>query len=94
MDEQQQNHEGRLLRFGRRHPLWTVAGVAAAGLVGGIEMAAGVLLGAAALALVRRTKEEPAPESPRAVRSETLQKIKDRAHAVMMAARGEQPQAH
>ncbi len=87
----QQDHEGRLAQFGRRHPLLTIAGVAAAGLAGGIEMAAGVLLGAAALAVVRRrniqpTTEAPAREEPR---SPELQRFRERARAVMMAARGD-----
>jgi hypothetical protein len=95
MDETKQAEgaeNGGFVRFGRRHPMWTIVGVAAAGLAGGVEMAAGVLLGAAALALLRRTEAKPPPEAPR--EHPGLQKLRDRAHAVVMAARGEQPHAH
>src|SRR5574338_715443 len=46
--------DGRLMQFGRRHPVLTVAGLAGVGLVGGLEMAAGVLVGAGVTALIRR----------------------------------------
>lgn len=61
-------HDGRLMQFGRKHPVLTVAGLAGVGLVGGIEMAAGVLVGAGVTALIRgrnrtaRLREGPHPE--------------------------------
>jgi len=93
----EQGREGGVAGFGRRHPAWTIAGLATAGLAGGIEMAAGVLLGAAVLALLRRpdsSRTTEAPAQPRGQRFD-LQRLKDRAHAVMLAARGELgPPAH
>src|SRR5690242_4130014 len=104
MDETTQQPEtshrdGRLVRFGRKHPGLTIAGVAAAGLFGGIEVAAGVLVGAGVAALLRRPSESPAQPEP-SVRPETSaqpetrmhelrQRFEERARAVISAARGE-----
>ncbi len=86
------------MRFGRRHPGLAIAGVAAAGLFGGIEVAAGVLVGAGVAALLRRPSERPAqpepaqPETsaqPEAKLHELRQRFEERARAVISAARGE-----
>lgn len=104
-------HGSRLMQFGRKHPVLTVAGLAGAGLVGGIEMAAGVLLGAGVTALMRRRNtagwlqgetrhEEPPHEEAHHERRQRmremlaraphdLQGLRERARAVVLAARGE-----
>lgn len=89
----------RLVRFGREHPALTVAGLAGAGLLGGIEVAAGVLLGAGVVALIRRPSRAATPEprtEPRGPMRRTLDQLphdlsdlKQRARAVMLAARGQ-----
>ena len=96
-----ERHDGnRLLRFGQRHPALTVAGIAGAGLFGGIEMAAGVLLGAGVAALIRRRGNgvaEPVTSAERHGRihrilertPHDLRDLKQRARAVMSAALGE-----
>jgi hypothetical protein len=98
MDETTQQPEtshrdGRLVRFGRSHPGLAIAGVAAAGLFGGIELAAGVLLGAGALALFRKPSERSGePETsgqPETRMHELRQRFEERARAVISAARGE-----
>jgi hypothetical protein len=79
-----------------------VAGLVGAGLVGGIEMATGVLLGAGVAALIRRKgapSAEPSAEPPAATRGRMrrlldraphdLHELKERARAVMLAARGD-----
>ena len=98
MDETTQQPEtshrdGRLVRFGRRHPGLAIAGVAAAGLFGGIELAAGVLVGAGVAALIRRPSESSAQPQPAAQPEtrmhELRQRFEERARAVISAARGE-----
>ena len=101
MTESHPSHEhrsGRLTRFGREHPALAVAGIAGAGLLGGIEMAAGVLLGAGVAALLRRPNGQPMTERSaeergriRRVLDQTphdLHELKERARAVLLAARG------
>lgn len=93
--------ESRLVRFGRKHPALTVAGIAGVGLVGGIEMAAGVLLGAGVAALLRRSNgavtRTPAEETRGHMRGildrtpHDLNELKQRARAVIHAALGEEP---
>jgi hypothetical protein len=86
-EDKPREHDGRFARFGRKHPAWTIAGLAAAGLIGGVEMAAGVLLGAGVIALLRARPSAPEPEAP--ARSHDLQDLKDRARAIVKAAKGE-----
>jgi hypothetical protein len=97
MDETSQqpenSHEGRLSRFTRNHPGLTIAGLAVAGLAGGVELAAGMVLGAGVAALIRRPREgaapsEPSPQ-PEAKLHELRQRFEERARAVISAARGE-----
>jgi hypothetical protein len=87
------HREGRISRFTRRHPGLTIAGLAVAGLAGGVELAAGVVLGAGVAALVRRPREAPAPSEPSAQPEarmhELRQRFEERARAVISAARGE-----
>ena len=85
----------RLVRFGRRHPTATVAGIAVAGLVGGVEMLAGVLLGAGVAAVIARPGAGRTRELSGQTRGlmsrflgRTPQEMKDRARAVVLAARG------
>jgi hypothetical protein len=85
----------RLVRFGREHPALTIAGLAGAGLLGGLEMAVGVLLGAGVASLIRRRNghatAEAAGEAKRRVRQmldRTPHEIRERARAVVLAARG------
>lgn len=87
------------MRFGRRHPALTVAGLAGAGLFGGVELATGVLLGASVAALIRRPNGA-APTQSAARRAgglhrflartpHDLHELKERARSVMQAARGD-----
>jgi hypothetical protein len=85
----------RLVRFGREHPALTIVGVAGVGLAGGLEMAAGVVLGAGVAALIGRSDgrgmAEPAPEirgRMRQLLDRTPHDLRQRARAVMLAARG------
>lgn len=98
-------HRSRTMLLARRHPLLTVAGVATVGLFGGIELAAGVLLGAGVAALVRgRGSRAVSPqqavataESAPAQEEETVgayvdrmaPEIRKRVKAVMQAVRGQ-----
>lgn len=100
-------HDGRLMQFGRRHPVLTVAGLAGVSLVGGIEMAAGVLVGAGVFALLRPGRPREAAHDEQGQPSEErheahgrmrrmldrapqdLHAWRERARAVMLAARGE-----
>lgn len=45
---------GKMLSFARRHPALSLIGVAGVGLVGGVELATGVLIGVGAAALLGR----------------------------------------
>jgi hypothetical protein len=78
----------------RRHPALTVAGAATLGLFGGVEAAAGILLGAAILALVRDGAAPSAAPSHRVrdrVRelwNDLPQTVRERTRAVVQAARG------
>lgn len=88
----------RLVSFAREHPALTVAGVAGAGLIGGIEMAAGVLLGAGVAGLIRGlhggATDERAMETRGRVRRvvdrtpHDLHELKERGRAMLLAARG------
>ena len=99
----------QLVRFGRAHPALTIVGVAGVGLAGGLEMAAGVVLGAGFAALIGRSNDrgrgmaepapeargrgmtEPAPETRGRMRQlldRTPHDLKQRARAVVLAARG------
>lgn len=86
-------HEGRLARFSRKHPVLTFGGLAAVGLLGGVELAAGMLAGAGVAALLRRPSSpfvESESSSQRPTRMHELrQRFEERARAVVSAARGE-----
>lgn len=58
------------LAFARRHPAWTLIGAAGVSLFGGVEVAAGVLLGAGVIAMLRpkRGANEAAARDVRDVR--------------------------
>jgi len=86
-------HPSRALAFARRHPALTVIGVAGAGLIGGLELAAGVVIGAGIAALVRgRRGAEPSAHAERERASRMMEQmapeVKKRALAVIQAARG------
>jgi hypothetical protein len=95
------DRESSLVRFGRRHPTLTVIGLAGAGLLGGLEVAAGVLLGAGVAMLIRRAdaNKDGTTASPAATRGRMrkilaraprgLDELRARARAVMRAASGE-----
>jgi len=86
--------------FARRHPIMTVLGAASLGLFGGIEMAAGVLLGAGVYAALRvrqgrGTVTREIPQEPEDVEQRTRgildrasPELVSRAKAVVQAARG------
>jgi hypothetical protein len=84
------------LGYLRRHPVLAVLGTAGAGLIGGIELAFGVLIGAGVAAIsgkpnaARQAVHEAKQETARA--GERLAKIRPemekRARAILQAARG------
>lgn len=85
---------GRVLSFASEHPLLAILGVAGIGLVGGVELAAGVLIGAGAAAALRA--RTPGPDGGVRRRARTLverapRKLRERARAVFQAALGELP---
>ena len=89
--------------FARRHPIMTVLGAAGLGLFGGIEMAAGVLLGAGVYAAVRgrrrsgaaheikeevQEEAEDVGERTRGILDRATPELRQRARAIVQAARG------
>jgi hypothetical protein len=92
---EEQRAPERTKGFARRHPALTVIGVAGAGLLGGIELAAGVLIGAGVAALVRARDGHAVEAKGHVVRDRASalferapDEMKKRARAVMQAARG------
>ncbi len=94
-----QPRAGKLMSFTREHPALSVMGAAGVGLLGGFELAAGVLLGAGIIAIAdRRDGRNATPEAAEAVRTvrQRAQRLldrapkswRDRARAVIQAARG------
>ncbi|HWU89255.1 MAG TPA: hypothetical protein VN253_18440 [Kofleriaceae bacterium] len=84
------------LAFARRHPAWTVLGIAGAGLIGGIELAAGVVIGAGVAAMLRARGEPATVAEPHEAgeRAHTLMQrlspeVKRRTRAVIQAVRGD-----
>src|SRR5690349_17260512 len=85
----------RVLAFARRHPALTVVGVLGVGLIGGFEVAAGVLLGAGVTALVRakpreaQKEHEEHHEPPRRSWIDRVSpEMRKRGRALVQAARG------
>ena len=83
------------IAFARRHPALTLIGTAGAGLVGGLELAAGVVIGAGIAALIRpqdgHAAVAGAPEArdrTRALMGRLRPEVKKRARAMVQAARG------
>jgi hypothetical protein len=85
---------GRVTSFARRHPGLTVLGAAAVSLLGGMEVAAGVLIGAGVLALVGSRSEPEAPRSEARERELVPPDLRARARAIVQAARGELQPRH
>ena len=90
----------KVMSFVRRHPAVSVLGIAGAGLLAGPELALGVVLGVGVAALIDRKSErrveEEAVEAARSVRQRARQifdpeTMKQRARAVVQAARGQIP---
>ena len=79
---------GKIMSFARRHPALSLVGVAGVGLFGGLEVAAGVLLGAGAVALIGRD-DRTAASVDRAPRE-----ITERLRAAVRAMRGEPAPGH
>lgn len=86
---------GRVMRFGREHPVLAVSGLTGIGLLGGVELAAGILLGAGVTALLRRPNGQgtaPAAEEKHGRIRGALVSIghlaSERARAVITAVRG------
>ena len=86
---------GRLRHVAQDHPIVTVLGLGGLGLIGGVEMAAGMLIGAgvaAALRIRRSAENEPAAHSVREKRRGIVDRmphvVKERARAVIDAALG------
>jgi hypothetical protein len=86
---------GRALAFASEHPLLAVLGVAGLGLLGGAELAVGVLIGAGAAAALRagprRASRHGHGERGRArtILDRVPGQVRARARAVVQAARGE-----
>lgn len=96
LDERKQPSSA--LAYARRHPALTVIGAAAVGLLGGVELAAGVLIGAGVAAFARARAPQPIEqeahglkERGRQLMSHVPDDVKQRARAVMQAARGQLP---
>jgi hypothetical protein len=93
------SHEpSRLTTFARNHPVLTVIGAGGIGLLGGAELAAGILLGAAINSLVRRQSShanspdtKPLRATSHAILDRVPHVVRERARAVFDAARGRQP---
>ena len=88
----------KLLSFARRHPALSVVGAAGAGLIAGPEIALGMVLGAGVAMLIERGTgrrvDEEAVEAARSVRQRArhmlgAETVKQRARAVIQAARGQ-----
>ena len=91
----QQHNGGRLRHVAQEHPIVTVLGLGGLGLIGGIELAAGMLIGAgvaAALRIRRGAENEPTAHSVREKRRAIVDRmphvVKERARAVIDAALG------
>jgi len=84
---------GRTLgAFARKHPVATVIGLGGLGLLGGVELAAGILLGAGIDSLLRRESSHhrhSLREKSRAMIDRMPHTVRERARAVVAAARGE-----
>jgi hypothetical protein len=85
------------LGLARRHPALTMAGAATLGLFGGFEVAAGIAIGAAMLALLREGRERAAPGAAATHRvrdrarkrwNDLPQAVRERTRAIVQAARG------
>lgn len=84
-----------MIAFARRHPALTVIGTAGAGLLGGLELAAGVVIGAGVAALVRATdghapvaKPHEEGDGARTLMQRLSPELTKRVRAVVQAARG------
>ncbi len=85
--EHPQARRSRVVAFARRHPVVAVLGAATASLIGGLEVATGVLIGAGVLALLRSHGEAVMHAEPSAQSASSVD-LRARARAVMQAARG------
>jgi hypothetical protein len=95
--EEEQESAPRGPGFFRRHPVLAIAGAAGVGLLGGVEMALGVALGAGVAALVRPKSSQrmAQPDEQGAWRDRAQElwdhapdELRKRARAVIEAARG------
>lgn len=80
------------LEYARRHPAMTAIGAAAIGLLGGVELAAGVLIGAGVMAVARARDQKSIEEEAHDLKErgrKIMPDMKQRARAVVKAARGE-----
>jgi hypothetical protein len=82
------------IAFARRHPALTLIGVAGVGLFGGVELAAGVLIGGGVAVALRKRAREPteheASEAGEHARDQgrAPHELRQRVRAVAQAARG------
>jgi hypothetical protein len=91
-------HVSKALTFARQHPALSVLGAATVGLFGGLELAAGMILGAGVAALINRhqqpagaTESHGMRERARRAFERTPQEARKRVRAVVQAARGKLP---
>jgi hypothetical protein len=81
----------KLKSFARRHPGLSVLGLAGIGLLGGVELAAGMLVGAGILALMQRSPKESQAVRDRAreLLDRAPRELRERVRAVVQAVRGQ-----
>src|SRR5262249_36648442 len=93
--ESQPKHTSKIRKFARKHPVATSVGVGGLGLIGGPEVAVGMLIGAGVLAVLRRDGGADGERRERTVRERSRnfvdrvpRIVRDRARAIVDAARG------
>ena len=88
MPESSDRSKHGLMRFAREHPALSVLAAAGIGLFGGVEVAAGMLIGAGVVAALRGTGGTKLRERARAFLDRAPPHLRERARAVVQAARG------
>lgn len=86
-------HAG-LWKAARAHPALSVLGAAGLGLLGGFELAAGVLIGAGVIAALRHTPNGSLRERAKQILDRAPHDLRERARALVQAARGKTTTSH
>jgi hypothetical protein len=94
------HREGRVMTFARKHPVLAMAGIGGAGLLGGAELAGGILIGAGLHAMLSRRGSREKLHVPHSLREKSRAfaermppVVRQRARAIVDAARGKQRSA-